>query len=134
MNALYISALGDILNDKDISFQFKRDYFSLKTRINGKMWNADDGFYYDLDAAENQVRVKTVGTYWLLLAEIPNEDRAEKLVAKLKDPACFGTENPFPTLSADHPAYDKKGNGYRGSVITAFSFMRRTAWPFPSPG
>lgn len=123
MNALYISALGDILNDKDISFQFKRDYFSLKTRVNGKMWNAEDGFYYDLDVKENQVKVKTIGSYWLLLAEIPNEERAEKLVAKLKDPSCFGTENPFPTLSADHPDYDKKGNGFCGSVVTAFTFM-----------
>ena len=123
MNALYISALGDILNDKEISFQFKRDYFSLKTRVNGKMWNAEEGFYYDLDGNENQVKVKTIGSYWLLLAEIPNEERAEKLVAKLRDPACFGAENPFPTLSADHPDYDRKGNGFRGSVITAFTFM-----------
>lgn len=123
MNALYISALGDILNDKDVSFQYKRDYFSLKTRINSKMWNAEDGFYYDLDAAEAQVKVKTVGTYWLLLAEIPNEERAERLVARLKDPAYFGTENPFPTLSVDHPSYDRRGEGYRGSVVTAFTFM-----------
>jgi neutral trehalase len=123
MNALYISALGDILNDKEISFQYKRDYFSLKTRINGKMWNPEDGFYYDLDESEVQCKVKTIGTYWLLLAEIPNEERAEKLVAKLKDPAFFGTENPFPTLSVDHPEYSKKGNGFNGSVITAFTFM-----------
>jgi len=123
MNALYISALGDILNDKEISFQYKRDYFSLKTRINGKMWNAAEGFYYDLAADETQIHVKTIGSYWLLLAEIPNEERAEKLVAKLKDPACFGTENPFPTLSVDNRLYDKKGNGFRGSVITAYTFM-----------
>jgi neutral trehalase len=123
MNALYISALGDILNDKDISFQYKRDYFSLKTRINGKMWNPEEGFYYDLDSGEAQVKVKTIGSYWLLLAEIPNEERAERLVAKLKDPACFGTENPFPTLSADNPGFDKKGNGFRGSVVTAYTFM-----------
>ncbi len=123
MNALYISALGDILNDKEISFQFKRDYFSLKTRINGKMWSHDDGFYYDLDASENRISTKTIGTYWLLLAEIPNEERAEKLISKLKDPACFGTENPFPTLSVDNPLYNKTGNGYCGSVVTAFTFM-----------
>ena len=123
MNALYISAMGDILNDKEISFQYKRDYFSLKTRINGKMWDADKGFYFDLDENENQVRVKTIGTYWLFLAEIPNEERAEKLVQKLRDPQCFGTENPFPTLSVDSPEYDKTGNGYRGSVVPAFTFM-----------
>jgi neutral trehalase len=123
MNALYISALGDILNDKEISFQYKRDYFSLKTRINGKMWNSEDNFYYDLDEAESQVRVKTIGTYWLLLAEIPNEERAERLAAKLRDPEGFGAENPFPCLAMDHPDFDSKGGGYRGSVIPAFTFM-----------
>jgi len=123
MNALYLSALGDILNDKDASFQYKRDYFSIKTRINSKMWNPEDGFYYDLDENEIQVRTKTLGTYWLLLAEIPNEERAEKLIAKLKDPSCFGTDNPFPSLSVDHPAFDKKGQGFRGSVFPWLTFM-----------
>ena len=123
MNALYLSALGDILNDKDASFQYKRDYFSIKTRINSKMWNPEDGLYYDLDENEIQVRTKTLGTYWLLLAEIPNEERAEKLIAKLKDPSCFGTDNPFPSLSVDHPAFDKKGQGFRGSVFPWLTFM-----------
>jgi len=123
MNALYLSALGDILNDKEASFQFKRSYFSLKTRINSLMWNAEDGFYYDLDAEGKQVKTKTIGGYWPLLAEIPNEERAERLIAHLKDPAAFGTEHPFPTLSADHPDYDKRGCGYRGSVVPPFTYM-----------
>jgi len=123
MNALYLSALGDILNDKEASFQFKRAYFSLKTRINSLMWNAEDGFYYDLDADEKQVPTKTIGGYWPLLAEIPNEDRSERMIAHLKDPSAFGTEHPFPTLAAGHPDYDKKGGGYRGSVIPPFTYM-----------
>lgn len=124
MNALYLSKLADeILNDKESSFQFKRSYFSLKTRINSLMWNADSGFYHDLDAGEKQVATKTIGGYWPLLAEIPNVDRAEGLIAHLKNPATFGTEHPFPSLSADDPEYDRTGGGYRGSVIPAFTYM-----------
>lgn len=123
MNALYLSALGDILNDKEVSFQFKRNYFSLKTRVNSKMWDLEDGFYYDLDANEHQVKTKTIGGYWPLLAEIPNEERAERMIAHLKDASVFGTEHPFPTLSADHPDYDKRGEGYRGSVVPPFTYM-----------
>lgn len=123
MNALYLSAMGDILNDKEASFQFKRAYFSLKTRINTQMWDPEDGFYYDLDKDEKRLKTKTVGAYWPLLAEIPNEERAERLIAHLKDPATFGTEHPFPTLAADHPEYDKKGGGYKGSVLPPFTFM-----------
>jgi len=123
VNALYMSALGDILNDKEIGFQYKRNYFSLKTRINGMMWNADDGFYYDIDPGERQVRIKTLGGFWPLLAEIPNEERSEALIAHLSNPATFGTDNPFPTLSADCEMFDKRGLGYNGSVLPHFTYM-----------
>ncbi len=52
VNALYLSAIGDILNDKELSFRYKRLYFSLKTRINSLMWDPEDQFYYDLDIKE----------------------------------------------------------------------------------
>jgi neutral trehalase len=123
INALYMSALGDILNDKEIGFQYKRNYFSLKTRINNLMWNREDGFYYGINADERQVPVKTLAGFWPLLAEIPNEERAESLIAHLSNPATFGTENPFPTLAADSPDYDKRGYGFRGSVLPHFTYM-----------
>jgi len=123
INALYMSELGDILNDKDIGFKYKRKYFSLKTRINSLMWNDADGFYYDLDREERQIKVKTIASFWTLLAEIPNDDRANRLINHLKDPLTFGLENPFPTLAGNEPAFRDKGIGYRGSVFPCFTFM-----------
>jgi neutral trehalase len=123
VNALYLSALGDILNDKEVGFQYKRAYFSIKTRINGMMWNAEDGFYYDLDKDEKQVKVKTLASYWPLLAEIPNEDKAEKLIAHLVNPDEFGVAHPFPTLAASERGYNPEGGGYRGSVVPPFTYM-----------
>lgn len=123
IHALYMSAIGDVLNDKELSFRYKRQYFSFKTRINSLMWDADDGFYYDLDENEQRVKVKTIGTFWTLLAEIPNEDRATRLIDLLKDPEQFGTENPFPTLAVSEPDFTEDGNGYLGSVIPGFTFM-----------
>ena len=123
VNALYMSALGDILNDKELSFQYKRLYFSLKTRINSFMWNATTGFYHDLD--ENALRLpqKTIAGYWPLLAEIPNEDKANQMIELLTNPKYFGTEHPFPSLSADDPNFTENGNGYLGSVFPLFNFM-----------
>ena len=83
INALYMSALGDILNDKELSFQYKRMYFSLKTRINSKMWNPDTGFYHDLDEFEEKLPQKTIAGFWPLMAEIPNEDKADMLRIEL---------------------------------------------------
>ncbi|MCL2444216.1 MAG: hypothetical protein FWD13_12245, partial [Treponema sp.] len=99
INMLYISALADILNDKETSFQYKRQYFSLKTRINSLMYNAADGFYYDINKNEKQIPVKTIAGYWSLLAEIPNGEKAERIIEKLSNPKFFGTPHPFPSLA-----------------------------------
>jgi neutral trehalase len=123
INVLYLSALADILNDKEASFQYKRQYFSLKTRINTLMWNNDDGFYYDIDKDEQHILVKTIAGYWPLLAEIPNDDKAERIIEKLQDPRLFGTPHPFPTLAVNDPAFDEHGGGYRGSVFPHLTFM-----------
>ncbi len=123
MSCLYMSALGDVLNDKEISFRYKKRFFSLKTRISSLMWNNDDQFYYDLDKNENQIKVKTIAAYWTLLAEIPNEERLAGLIDHLKNPDEFGTDNPFPSLSVSDPKFSENGNGYNGSVYPYFTFM-----------
>ena len=123
INALYLSALADILNDKELGFRYKRQYFSLKTRINSLMWDPDDQIYYDLDADEKRVKVKTIGAFWTLLAELPNDERAEGLIAHLSDPEEFGTDNPFPTLAKSEKAFQEDGHGARGSVYPPFTYM-----------
>jgi neutral trehalase len=123
VNALYMSELGDILNDKEISFKYKRHYFSLKTKINQLMWNEEAGTYFDLDENEQQVPVKHLGAFWSLLCELPNDAKAEKLLEHLKNPDTFGTPNPFPSLAADEPEFHEAGHGYRGSVFPHLTFI-----------
>lgn len=123
INAAHMSALGDILNDKELSFQYKKMYFSLKTRINSLMWDENTGFYHDLDKNEQRLPQKTIAGFWPLLAELPNSDRAETLISHLKNPETFGTDHPFPTLSADSPDFKESGDGFKGSVVAPFNFM-----------
>ena len=123
LNALYMSAIGDVLNDKDTSFKYKRAYFSLKTRISQMMWDNETGFYYDLNRYERRLAARTIGAFWTLMAQIPNEEKSERLIAHLSDPHEFGVEHPFPTLSAAHKAYSPDGSGYKGSVVPPFNYM-----------
>ena len=123
MNAHYMAELGDILNDREISFHFKRQYFSLKTKINQLMWNEADGIYYDLNEKEEQVKVKHIGAFWAFLGLLPNDAKAEKLIEHLRNPDTFGTPNPFPTLAANEPEFDETGNGWHGSVFPHMTFM-----------
>jgi neutral trehalase len=123
INMLYISAMADILNDKETSFQYKRQYFSLKTRINSLMYNSEDGFYYDITKNEKHVPVKSIAGYWPLLAEIPNGEKAERIIEKLSDPDFFGTPHPFPSLAVCEKDFEEIGRGFRGSVFPHLTFM-----------
>ena len=123
INMLYMSALADILNDKETSFLCKKQYFSLKTRINSLMYCAEDGFYYDINKSEKHIPVKSIQGYWPLLAEIPNGEKAQRIIEKLTDPKFFGTQHPFPSLAVCEKEFDENGKGYRGSVFPHFVFM-----------
>lgn len=123
VNAMYMSALADIMNDKELSFRYKRQYFSLKTRLNSLMWDPADKVYYGLDAKEKRVKVKTIAAFWPLMAEIPNEEKADGLFAHLKNPQTFGTENPFPTLAINEKDFDESGGGACGSVMPTLTYM-----------
>ena len=123
INALYMSAMADIQNDKDLSFHYKKQYFSLKTKINSLMWDSDDGFYHDIDRHENRLPVKTIAGYWALLAEIANDEKAESIISKLSDPKFFGAQHPFPSLSLSEETFDEAGQGYLGSVFPHLTFM-----------
>ncbi len=117
INALFFSMIGDILNDKELSFRYKKLYFILKTRINSLMWDPETSFYYDLDAEEKRLPLKMISAYWTLLAEIPNDEKATLMVEKLKDPSYFGTENPFPNVSADSPCFREDAYNLCGAVV-----------------
>ena len=121
--SLYMSYIGDILNDKELAFRYKRIYFSVKTRINSMMWDSEDRFYYDLDGKENRIRNKHIGAYWTLLAEIPNDEYASFLIDQLNDENEFGTENPFPTVPRSSRYFSEKGNGYCGGVVPFCTYM-----------
>ncbi len=123
INALYISSLGDIMNDKEITYQYKRAYFTIKTRISLLMWNDEDSFYYDLDINEKQIKKKTIAAFWSLLAEIPNIDKANSLISHLENPKTFGAEHPFPSLGMCEAEYSEMGEGFRGGVFPILNFV-----------
>ena len=121
--ALYMANIGDILNDKELAFRYKRIYFSLKTRINGMMWDSESRFYYDLDENEKIIKNPHIGGFYTLLAEIPNDEYASFLIDALKDDNKFGTENPFPTVPKSSKYFDSKGNGYKCGVVPFCTYM-----------
>ncbi|WP_433304650.1 MGH1-like glycoside hydrolase domain-containing protein [Actinoplanes sp. CA-030573] len=108
---------------KSIANTFDTEYEALKKLINDHMWDDRSGFYYDIRPDGSFTNVKTIGTFWTMLAGIPDAARAERLVGHLRNQAEFARPHSFPSLSADNGSYSKFGSYWRGGVWAPTTMM-----------
>jgi glycogen debranching enzyme len=102
---------------------YKAEAKSISDRINKWCWNEHDGFYYDVDEDGNQVKWKTAGTFWPLIAGVASAAQAERLVQHLRDTTTFWRPFVFPTLAADQKGYNPKGGYWLGGVWAPTNYM-----------
>ncbi len=91
--------------------------------INDKMWDDATAFYYDTRRDGSLSGVKTLASYWTLLAGLPSPERAARFVSHLDNEREFKRPFRIPTLSADHPAYRPTGDYWQGSVWAPTNYM-----------
>lgn len=125
LSALYISRLQKEQGNEKQSRLWSKRYEDLKKMINDRYWDEKDGFYYDVSIVDNKpCKVKTIASYWPMLAEIPTKKQADKLVEKLKDENLFGGKYPWVTLSRDDKDYNKEtGDYWRGGIWLPTVYM-----------
>ena len=120
--------IASIIGRESETDALKAERNRLTAIVNDRLWNEEDAYYYDLwqDEAGNDVhdRVKTIGAYWALLSGVVPRDRLDRFVAHLNNEAEFKRPNRVPSLSADHPMYDKAtGNYWLGGVWAPTNYM-----------
>jgi glycogen debranching enzyme len=91
--------------------------------VNRRMWDERTGFYYDRWPDGTLSGVRTIGSFWALLAAAVPPGRLDRFVAHLEDPAGFRRPHRVPSLSADHPLYRPGGDYWRGSVWAPTNYM-----------
>jgi glycogen debranching enzyme len=91
--------------------------------INSRMWDGHSGFYYDVTDDGERAPVKTIAAFWSLLAEVADEEKAERLVEYLEDPETFARVHRVPTLAADEESYNPNGGYWQGSVWAPTNMM-----------
>ncbi|GHV30534.1 glycoside hydrolase [Bacteroidia bacterium] len=111
-----LSDIAGVLGKKDLAKQYAREADELSAIINKKMWNARDGFYFDLNLNEEQSSIKTIAGFWPLIGGVASAQQAQALAAQLQNPKTFGRKYPVPTLSADQNAYKSSGDYWNGAV------------------
>lgn len=116
MNYNDMATMSDALGQPDRARKFRARAKEIGDLINKYMWNEQDGLYYDVDDAGKQIKSKTSGCFWPMLAGIASKAQSDRLVANLKDPNTFWRKIPFPTLAAGEKDYSPKGDYWKGSV------------------
>ncbi len=121
-----LAAICEYLGKVQEAQQFRNRANDIALRINQWMWSEEDGLYYDVDDKGQQVKWKTVGCFWPLLAGITTKEQEARLIANLKDPDTFWRKNVFPSLAADQQYYDPTGGYWRGGVWppTTYAIIR----------
>lgn len=93
----------------------------ISAAVNALLWSERHGLYLDRDFEGNLSGVKAVSSFFPLLAEIPDAQRAARMVANLQDPAQFATPMPIPSVSVDDGRYCK--DMWRGPAWVNTNFI-----------
>ncbi len=123
LSGVILVEMARVLGREDEVAEYREETEMLRRVINGKMWDEETAFYYDTRRDGSLSRVKTLASYWTLLAGLVSPERAERFVAHLDNEREFKRPFRIPTLSADHPAYRETGDYWRGSVWAPTNYM-----------
>ena len=95
----------------------------LSDYVNNKMWDDKTSYYYDRFRDGRLNGVKTIGSYWALLADVVPEERLQGFIQHLENENEFKRPHRVPSLSYDHPWYDPHGDYWRGGVWSSTNYM-----------
>lgn len=125
LSALYISRIARQYGDKAQARIWTKRYEDLKKIINEHYWDAQDGFYYDINIVTGEpCRIKTPASFWAMLAEIPDRQQAGQMVVYLTDEHFLGGEYPWVSLSRDDKDHNARtGDYWRGGIWLPMAYM-----------
>ncbi len=123
LSAAILTEMAAVLGREEEAAPYREEMAVLQAAINGKMWDEATGFYYDTLRDGRVSGVKSLASYWTLLAGLVPPERAERFVAHLDDEREFKRPGRIPTLSADHPAYEARGGYWKGGVWAPTNYM-----------
>ena len=115
-NAYYIARMAEVAGDTNTKNTFDSECQQLTQLVNNLLWDNTNGFYHNLNQDGTFLRCKTPVGFWPMIARIPDQTKADRLVAHLNNPNEFRRLHSIPSLSADDPNYNPRGDYWKGSV------------------
>ncbi|MBP3369508.1 MAG: hypothetical protein J6L85_02045 [Clostridia bacterium] len=117
LSASIISDMYNLVNDGRTAAEWEERYNRKKDIVNKLYWNAEDGFYYDIDRNTHaQYKIMTTASYWAMTAGIASKEQAQALADRVSDPDTMGGDVPLLSLSRSDNDFDQDGLYWRGSL------------------
>lgn len=124
LSALYISRLARVAGDSATEEEYKAKYEDLKEKVNTYYWDDKDGCYYDLREADlSRTGILTPASFWPMLAEIPSQEQAERMVRFALQDHKLGGPLPWASVSRDDEQFAPDGDYWRGSIWLPTTYM-----------
>jgi len=100
-----------------------REVTELSNYVQTRMWDNKTGYLYDRFRDGTLSDVKSIASYWALLAEVVPANGLERFIAHLENPREFKRRHRIPALSADNKDYKPDGNYWQGGVWAPTNYM-----------
>lgn len=123
LSALYMSRIAELLGKEEESKVWKECHQRLKDQLNQLYWDPADSFYYDIFSDGQKCKVKTIASWWPLLAEMAPAQRGVRMIDYLRNPNEFGGFVATPSLSRSDADFIADGGYWRGSVWLPTTYM-----------
>lgn len=110
-----LAAMARRLGRAEEAAAFDREAQALRQAINARLWDDEEGLYFDRDVATGAfVRSRTIASLLPLWAGVPDQARAARLHAHILSPASFNTVIPLPSVALADRDFEK--DMWRGPV------------------
>ncbi|MFO7866628.1 MAG: trehalase family glycosidase [Candidatus Aminicenantes bacterium] len=124
LDAYCLAQIANILKNRPDYQIYMREYSRMKELINEKLWDETEGFYFDRHWDGTFSYRKAASNFYPLIAGIPDNDRADRMLARLLDGKEFWGEYVIPTISRDDPAFSQPSQQYwRGTIWPPTNYL-----------
>ncbi len=124
LSANILIKMAEVLGREDEVQWLREEAKLLGDTINNTMWDEEKAYYFDKYRDGSLSKVKSVASYWTLIADLVPEERLDRFVAHLDNENEFKRPNRIPTISADDAQYNRETGGYwRGGVWAPTNYM-----------
>ncbi len=126
LNSLYaldawcLAQMAIILNKRGDYQSYMSEYETMKELINNTLWDESEGFYFDRYWDGRFSKRKAASNFYPLIARIPDQKRALRMLKHLLNTEEFWGDYVIPTISRDDPEFNKQ------------QYWKGTVWPPPN--